>query len=195
MAEVARDDDVEVIGHEAVRAEAQFKSLNGSPEERDPSVAISVVSRDRDAIDTARVCVEEPELCEVRATYSRHSANRKSGSVSQKDLLRDLSQGQSLGQGQNAQVRGTVPGTWLEAGRRAEPAFVRARGDDLGDLVEREVELLVAREVVRPEADSCVRAEVAKDLPLRQLLVHGLEVGDANGDCPAPPLAIAPRTH
>jgi hypothetical protein len=42
--------------------EAQVKSLNGSPEERDPSVAISVVSRDHDAIDTARIRVEEPEL-------------------------------------------------------------------------------------------------------------------------------------
>src|SRR6266550_8497232 len=73
-------------------------------------------------------------------------------------------------------VQGPGPGRRLEASCRAEPALVRARGKDLGDLVERELELVVAREVVRAEADAGVGTEIAEDLPLRQLLVHRLEV-------------------
>jgi hypothetical protein len=82
IAEVARDDEVEVIRHEAVSVETQFESVEGAVEERNPCVAISVVSRDRHAIDASRVRVEEPELCEVQARASRHSANRTFGSVS-----------------------------------------------------------------------------------------------------------------
>src|SRR5436189_4523366 len=104
-----------------------------------------------------------------------------------------MSQGLSLGHGWSARVPGTVPGTRLEASRRAEPALVRARRDDLGDLVERELELVVAREVVGAEADPGVRAEVAEHLPLRQLLVRRLELRDVHRHRASAPLGLARR--
>src|SRR5206468_9878290 len=75
----------------------------------------------------------------------------------------------------------------LETRCRAEAALVRTGRQDLGDLVEHEDELLVGREVVRPEADAGVRPEVAEDSAPRQLLVHGLEVGHVHDDRAAPP--------
>jgi hypothetical protein len=58
---------------------------------------------------------------------------------------------------------------------------VRAGRENLRDLIECELEFLVGREVVRAEADACIGTEVAQNLPLRQLLVHRLEVGDVQG--------------
>src|SRR6187200_1835481 len=61
-------------------------------------------------------------------------------------------------------------------------ALVRAAFDDLGDLPDRVPQLLVGVVVVRSEAEAGVGAEVADDLTLSELLVHGLEFGRSHGD-------------
>ena len=63
------------------------------------------------------------------------------------------------------------------AGEDAEMALVSAGLEDLGDLLDREAQLVVGRVEVRPQADAGVGAEVAKDLPLGQLPVDSGEVG------------------
>ena len=55
-------------------------------------------------------------------------------------------------------------------------------------------ELVVGREEVRPEAEADVRAEVAQDLALAELLVDRLELGDAHRDRAAAALRVA-RAH
>ena len=57
-------------------------------------------------------------------------------------------------------------------------ALVRARLEDLRDLLDREAELVVGGEEVRPEPDPRVRPEVAEDPALLELRVHGGELGD-----------------
>src|SRR4051795_7374029 len=74
-----------------------------------------------------------------------------------------------------------------ETGSGAEVSLVDAGFDDLRDLGDGEAQLVVGREVVRADAQACVRAEVAEDLALRELLVHSLELGRSNGDGPAAP--------
>src|SRR5262249_22488243 len=96
-----------------------------------------------------------------------------------------------------ARGRGPRP-AWRGArarARGAERVLVAARLEDLGDLVEREAELLVGREVVRPETDAGVRPEVAEDPALRQLRVDGLEVRHVHDDRAAAPVGLARRTH
>src|SRR5256885_16364672 len=74
------------------------------------------------------------------------------------------------------QTASAPPGA-LEPGRRAQMPLVGARFDDLGHLPDGEPELVVRVVEVRAEPDARVRAEVAEDLPLAELLVHGLELG------------------
>ena len=64
----------------------------------------------------------------------------------------------------------------------AEVPQVRARGHDLDDLGDHVLELRVGRVVVRPDPDPGLRSEVAEDLPLGKLLVHGREVVDVDRD-------------
>src|SRR3954451_11361997 len=71
-----------------------------------------------------------------------------------------------------------------EARRRAEMPFVDAGVDDLSDLRDGEAQLVVGREVMRADAQACLRAEVTEDLPFCELLVHGLELGRSNGHGP-----------
>src|SRR5205085_11932254 len=56
---------------------------------------------------------------------------------------------------------------------------VCARLEDLRDLVDGEADLVVGREVVRPEAKAGVGPVVADDLARGKLRVHGLEVRHA----------------
>ena len=58
----------------------------------------------------------------------------------------------------------------------AEVALVRARVEDLGDLLDREPELVVGGEVVRAQADAGVGAEVAENRPRLELGVDGREL-------------------
>src|SRR4029077_4053748 len=75
-----------------------------------------------------------------------------------------------------------------EGSQRLEPrgctevALVGASFEDLGDLGDREPELVVSVEVVRSDANSGIRTEVADDLALAELLVHGLELRRADRD-------------
>src|SRR5207253_9866536 len=80
-----------------------------------------------------------------------------------------------------------------EARGRAEPALMRAGFEDVGDLVDREAELVVRREVVRPEPDARAGTEVAEDLPLRQFFVYRLEVRHVDDHGAAPPFRLARR--
>ena len=63
--------------------------------------------------------------------------------------------------------------------------------DDLGDLLDHVPELVVGREVVRPDPDPGAGPEVAEDLPLRELLVDGRELVDVDGDGAAAALGVA----
>ena len=63
----------------------------------------------------------------------------------------------------------------------ADVALERSRLDDLGDLADRVAQLLVGVEVVRPEPDARVGAEVAEDLPLHQLTVDRRELRHVDG--------------
>src|SRR5712691_192721 len=81
----------------------------------------------------------------------------------------------------------------LEAGGRPEPALVRPRFEDVRDLIQREAELVVGCEVVRAKADASAGTEVAEYLPLRQLLVHRLEVRHVHDHGAAAPLGLARR--
>src|SRR5713226_7758625 len=83
----------------------------------------------------------------------------------------------------------------LETGGGAEPTLVCARGEDHADLGDHVLELLVGVVVVGPEPDSRARAEVADDLPLAELLVHGLEVRHVHGDGAAAAGRVARRAH
>ena len=62
----------------------------------------------------------------------------------------------------------------------AEVPLVGARLEDLADLLDDEADLVVRVVVVRPETDARVGTEVAEDLPLGQLLVHGGELRDVD---------------
>ena len=64
----------------------------------------------------------------------------------------------------------------------AEMARVRARLHDLADLRDHVPKFVVGGVVVRPDPDSGARPEVAEDLTLRELLVHGRELVDMDGD-------------
>jgi hypothetical protein len=59
---------------------------------------------------------------------------------------------------------------------------MRARLQDLPDLVDGEADLVVCREVVRTEPDAGVGSVVADDVAGRQLGVDGLELGHAEDD-------------
>ena len=83
----------------------------------------------------------------------------------------------------------------VSAARRRRRAVVGAGLEDLADLVDREAELVVGGEEVRPEPDPGVGTEVAEDLALGQLAVDGREVGDVDGDGPAAPLGRARAPH
>src|SRR6266511_4564121 len=81
-------------------------------------------------------------------------------------------------------------GTISEASCCAEVALVRARLDDLGDLRGRVPQLVVRVVVVRPEPQPGIRAEVAQNLPLGELRVHGLELRGADRDRAAAPAGV-----
>src|SRR2546423_14239037 len=83
----------------------------------------------------------------------------------------------------------------LEPRGRAEPALVRPAPHDLSDLADHVLELLVRGEEVRTEPDPRARAEVADDLPLAELLVHRLEIGDVHGHGAAAAPRVARRAH
>src|SRR5438105_8695285 len=70
---------------------------------------------------------------------------------------------------------------------------VRARLEDLTDLLDGEPDLVVRGEEVRPEAEARVRPVVADDLARRELRVHRLEVRYAEDDRPAAELRVARR--
>src|SRR5205807_6410016 len=70
----------------------------------------------------------------------------------------------------------------LELRRRGEMALVGAARDDLLDLLDRVADLVVGAEVVRAEAQTRLRAEVAQDPALRELPVDSLERRRADGD-------------
>ena len=72
---------------------------------------------------------------------------------------------------------------------------MRAGLEDLADLGDHALELLVGVVEVRPEPDPGPGPEVADDLPLAELLVHRLEVGDVDGDGAAAPLRVARRAN
>jgi hypothetical protein len=55
-------------------------------------------------------------------------------------------------------------------------AFVRTGAHDLADLLDHVPELVVRGEVVRADPNAGTGPEVAEDLPLAELGVHGLEV-------------------
>ena len=73
----------------------------------------------------------------------------------------------------------------------AQVPLVGSRLQDLADLVDDETELVVGGVVVRPRPDARLRAEVAEDLPLGQLAVHGREARDVDGHGPAASLGRA----
>ena len=70
---------------------------------------------------------------------------------------------------------------------------MRAGLEDLADLIQGVLELAVGVEVVRSEPDARVRTKVAEDLPLCELLVHGLEVRHVDGDRAAAALRLPRR--
>ena len=73
----------------------------------------------------------------------------------------------------------------------AEMPFVRTGLDDLADLLDHVLELGVGGVVVRADPDPRAGAEVAEDLPLRELFVHGRELVDVDGDGAASSFRIA----
>src|SRR5439155_7272399 len=79
----------------------------------------------------------------------------------------------------------------LEPGRSAEVALVGPRLDDLGDLLDGVMQLVVGVVVVRPKPEPGVGAEVAQDLPLSELPVHGFELRRADGHGAAAPGRVA----
>ncbi len=74
----------------------------------------------------------------------------------------------------------------------AEVPLVRPALEDLPDLRDREADVIVGVVVVRPEADAGIGTEVAEDLALAELLVHGGELRHVDGDGAAAALG-APR--
>src|SRR6266540_5266918 len=68
-------------------------------------------------------------------------------------------------------------------------ALIRPGPDNFGDLVD-ELRFAVGV-VVRPEPEARVRTEIAEDLPLAELRVHGLELGCTDGDGAAAPGGVA----
>src|SRR5436190_20582950 len=74
-------------------------------------------------------------------------------------------------------VTAATAGGASEARCRADVTLVGARGDDLGDLADRVLQLFPGVEEVRPEPKTDLRPEVAEDLPLGQLFVDPLESG------------------
>ena len=74
---------------------------------------------------------------------------------------------------------------------RAEMTLVRAGLEDVGDLLDGEPDVVVAREVVRAEADTRIRAEVAQDLACLELGMDGRELRDTENDRPAAASGIA----
>ena len=72
----------------------------------------------------------------------------------------------------------------------SQMALVRSLLDDLGDLLDRVRELLVAREEVRAEPEAYVRPEVTGSTSLAQLAVDRLE-----RRCSSPAALVSPRLH
>src|SRR6185369_6825259 len=86
-----------------------------------------------------------------------------------------------------------LPRRGLEARSCTKVLFVRAGGDDVLDLPDREVELLLGVEEVWAEAEADIGPEVAEDVPRGELLVHALEARHANGDARAATRLVALR--
>ena len=98
-----------------------------------------------------------------------------------------------LSVGDHQGVRSSLDG--LMPSNDAEVLLVRATLDDLPDLLDREPQLVVGVVVVRAEADARIGAEVAEDLPLGELLVHGRELRHVDGDGAAAPLGASRAPH
>ncbi len=77
----------------------------------------------------------------------------------------------------------------------AEVTLVGARLENLADLLDREPELVVGREVVRPEPNAGIGTEVAEDSSLLQLGMHGRELRHAEHDRSSATSRLASARH